>query len=64
MREGGEPLRPAEPIAIETIGQDGQIVPLEAASNLGKFVRGNIETGRIVERKRRLGKDRREHRRL
>ena len=63
-RVGREPLRRAEPIALEAVGHDGQVVALEALANRGELVGRDLHPGGVIERQRRLGEHRGEHRGL
>ena len=64
LRVGREPLGLAEAISLEAVGHDGQVLALEAFSNRGELVGGDLQPGGVVERQRRLGQDRCEHRGL
>ena len=61
---GREPLRPAEPISLEAVSHHGQVLALEALAHRGELLGRDLQPGGIVQRQRRLGQHRCEHRRL
>jgi len=61
---GREALRAAEAVALEAIGEHGQILALHARLHLRELVGRDVHAGRVGHRERRLRENRGEHRGL
>jgi hypothetical protein len=61
---GGEPLGTADLVSSKSIGEHGQVFPLEPLAHDSELLGCDLETAWVVERERRLRQHRREHRRL
>ena len=47
LRVGGEPLRLAEPISLEPVGHDGQVVPFQALPGRGQIAGCDLDPARV-----------------
>ena len=63
-RIGGEALGSAEPVALEAIGEHGEVFPVEPVAHRFDVLGSDLDARGIIERQRGLGEHRRQHRGL
>ena len=59
--QGGEPLGPADLIALEAIGHDRQVFALQPLPDGRQFIGRDVQPARHIERQRWLGQHRCQH---